>query len=466
MRNPFMLRALCILAALAAAACSSNSNDTTSSSDSGGDADASEEGENNEAGTASDAGGDSGRDATQMVDATGDTTTGPEASSEAGPEAAVEAGNEASTEAGNEASTGTEAGAESGTEAGTDGGTEAGTPCAYASTILADNPLAYLRFDEASGTTAADLTGNGNTGTYTGAFTLGAPGAIPSCPGSTAVTLDGNSGWVDLGDKFGFTGAAPFSLELWINASTINAEFRGLLTKHSTPATGREGYDLFSVDGVQYRTALGFERYQAGVWQTAGIAPAAADGGAALAPIVGTWMHIVAVFDGTNEFLYTNGALVAGPIASPQVIQTQGGCSFAVGKLACDATGGNFAGTVDEVAVYGTALSAAQVQAHFLAAQGAGNGVIVINPANGATVSNPILIQALATESVTVNQVQVWDNGNKLGAYPNPNVGSGAMWQYFTQSYTLSSGTHATTVMDLDNSYNVITKTTVNYTVQ
>jgi hypothetical protein len=49
----------------------------------------------------------------------------------------------------------------------------------YSQSVLADNPIAYWRFDEAPGsTTVADATGHGYSGTLQGGVTLGATGAV------------------------------------------------------------------------------------------------------------------------------------------------------------------------------------------------------------------------------------------------------------------------------------------------
>jgi hypothetical protein len=49
---------------------------------------------------------------------------------------------------------------------------------AYRQAVLTNSPLVYWRVDESSGTIAADSSGNGNAGAYTGAYVLGEPGAI------------------------------------------------------------------------------------------------------------------------------------------------------------------------------------------------------------------------------------------------------------------------------------------------
>jgi predicted heme/steroid binding protein len=66
-------------------------------------------------------------------------------------------------------------------------------------------------------------------------------------------------------------------------------------------------------------------------------------------------------------------------------------------------------------------------------------------------------VVAHATESVPVSQVQVWDNGTKLGRYIGTDVN-----EYFS----LTPGSHNITVLDLDQNYNVLHRTRVSYSVQ
>jgi hypothetical protein len=86
------------------------------------------------------------------------------------------------------------------------------------------------------------------------------------------------------------------------------------------------------------------------------------------------------------------------------------------------------------------------------------NGIQILSPTPNQTISmSTVNIVAHANESVPVSQIQVWDNGVKLGRYPGDNVN-----QYFT----LAQGYHTMTVMDLDNSYNTIHQSSVSYLVQ
>ncbi|HSY04134.1 MAG TPA: alkaline phosphatase family protein [Acidobacteriaceae bacterium] len=86
------------------------------------------------------------------------------------------------------------------------------------------------------------------------------------------------------------------------------------------------------------------------------------------------------------------------------------------------------------------------------------DGVEIISPTANETISmSTVHVVAQATESVPVSQMQVWDNGTKLGWYPGTQVN-----QYFT----LATGDHNLTVTDLNNNNEVIHKTSVSYSVQ
>jgi phosphatidylinositol-3-phosphatase len=86
------------------------------------------------------------------------------------------------------------------------------------------------------------------------------------------------------------------------------------------------------------------------------------------------------------------------------------------------------------------------------------DGVKVSSPTPGETFNmTTVHVVANATESVPVSQVQVWDNGHKLGRYYGSSVN-----QYFN----LSPGSHTITVLDLDKNYNVLHRAHVSYSVQ
>lgn len=86
----------------------------------------------------------------------------------------------------------------------------------------------------------------------------------------------------------------------------------------------------------------------------------------------------------------------------------------------------------------------------------ASDGVVISTPGNGAMITGAVHLMASATENQKVSQVQVWDNGVKLGWY------SGTV----DAIYNLAPGKHTTTVVDLDTSSRVIHQAQVTYTVE
>jgi hypothetical protein len=219
----------------------------------------------------------------------------------------------------------------------------------YRAAVLADTPLAYWRLGEKSGTVAHDETGNGYDGTYTGTYTLGVPGALTGDP-DTAVTLDGITGQVDVGDNFDFAGQVPFSLEAWVKPTVIDTTYRHVVTKMAFDNGGDPQVGTYVIL-EQGATILGFER-----WQDAA---AELTVETATFPAAGSWAHVVATYDGTVGELYVNGAAVQANASVGGV--TASGVHMLWGNV--------MQGVLDEIAAYDHALTAARVTAHFQAAQ-------------------------------------------------------------------------------------------------
>ncbi len=86
------------------------------------------------------------------------------------------------------------------------------------------------------------------------------------------------------------------------------------------------------------------------------------------------------------------------------------------------------------------------------------SGLQVASPVSNETFdSTTVHVFAEAKESVPVSQMQVWDNGVKLGRYIGSSVNA-----YFN----LAPGSHTITVTDLGDQWNVIHWTSVGYSVK
>jgi hypothetical protein len=215
----------------------------------------------------------------------------------------------------------------------------------YRATVMADGPLGYWRLGESPGTTRAhDETGNFD-GTYMGNCTLGVPGVVAN---ETAVHFNGTDCTVDLGDHFEFTGISPFSIEAWVKPATPQPEFVHVFTREVRATSPISGYALLFDDP----TSAAVER--------AVSANNRKTGGAAVP--LGAFAHVVATYDGSQLRVYVNGIPAGGGAADATPMP-----AMSVHAFIGSAGGGDnfFKGDIDEVAVYGKALGAGQVQGHF-----------------------------------------------------------------------------------------------------
>ncbi|MFT5522499.1 MAG: autotransporter-associated beta strand protein [Pirellulaceae bacterium] len=216
----------------------------------------------------------------------------------------------------------------------------------YAATVLADSPVAYWQLDESTGTNADDTSAGNMDGTYAGGFTLGTAAATPQL--GTAATFDGSSGRVNT--AVSLSGLQQYTIELWANPAAALGNRTGLVGQN----------DAFEF-GFSNSTNIQ-------MWnQGAGAIDVGYDTGAN----TGQWVHIVAVGTGTEQRIYIDGA-----IAGTRSHGALGGNGYGVsGELVniggdgiFDATGNWFKGAIDDVAIYSTALSGAQIQSHYDAA--------------------------------------------------------------------------------------------------
>jgi len=226
----------------------------------------------------------------------------------------------------------------------------------YSQTVLADKPVAFWMLNETSGTVAADSSGNGYNGTYTGGFTLGQPG-IPA--GGNGVKFDGSTGYVVA--PLVTTATASATLEAWVNfdnQSALHGPFVELGT--ATLSGGGNGYSMGCGNGAYDIASNDFiSLYESKSWNT----PASA----VPIPTAG-WHHCVIVIGANSQTTYYLDGIQVGTNSNSVIIAPTGNS-----YLATDYLGNSdryFGGLLSNCAVYNTALSAARIQAHYNAGMG------------------------------------------------------------------------------------------------
>jgi hypothetical protein len=218
-------------------------------------------------------------------------------------------------------------------------------PDSYAAAIMSDNPSAYWRLNESSGTNLTDYAGELD-GSYTGTFTLGASGITSDA----AVSFGGGNGQVPYSSILNPGG--PFTVEFWANPTASGTPL-AVLSSQLRSGSSRFGFIVYEYNGgsgwtVQMGNAAGV------TVQIIGATPA----------VPGNWYHGAITYDGgSNLVLYTfgyvdgtssiagNGTFIPNPSAPFEIGVRNGGAFPYNGKL-------------DEVVFYNYALTQSQLKAH------------------------------------------------------------------------------------------------------
>lgn len=226
-------------------------------------------------------------------------------------------------------------------------------PGGYSQLVLSHSPASYWRLGEASGSVAADSSGNGRNGTYSGGMTRAVAGVLAS-DSDAAVTLDGSSGRVTASSDSAFDLSTTFTLEAWVKPTNVAA------AGGAQVFVNRAGWFQLTTSGVvNGQMRLSDRNGHTIDWN-----------GVTLGN--GSWYHVVVVKpDNTsaNARLYVNGVSYSPSATSGTWSGTGGANALDMGALEGGASN-FFPGSLDEVAIYSTALTADQVAEHYAAGTG------------------------------------------------------------------------------------------------
>ena len=271
--------------------------------------------------------------------------------------------------------------------------------------ITVNNPsappglVAGYAFDEGTGTTTADSSGHGLVGTLTNGatWTAGHFGG--------AVSLDGANDYVNLNNPTSLQFTGSMTISGWIYASSFPGDDAAIVSKRTTG-----GYQLDTTVDTGVRT-VGFK-----LTNSSG-ADMFRYGATALQ--ANTWYFVAGVYDATAQTLnvYVNGQLDNGPLVGT-ITATQQNSTGNV--LVGQRSGGgfNFIGGIDNVRLYGRALTPSEVQTDMTRPTGSGGAsdptpptVSISSPAAGAQVTGIVTATATAADNVGVVGVQFYVDG-------------------------------------------------------
>ncbi|MGK5529805.1 LamG-like jellyroll fold domain-containing protein [Streptomyces sp. URMC 129] len=250
----------------------------------------------------------------------------------------------------------------------------------YANAVRADNPLLYWRFDEPANTFASDSSGNNSNGVHRGGPTRGVtPPAVPG-PDATGIAYNGTDEWTS--SERIYSGVTRLTLETWFKTSTTSGGQligQGNRTQETSTTRDNKLYMLndgrltFGLYNTTYRTITSSRSYNDGRWH-----------------------HVAATVGANGMRLYVDGQQVASSILTTSTRNATsywrtGGDSLLgwPGRPSSDF----FNGQMDEVAIYGSQLSASRIAAHYAAATAPTDTVTAVEPTadtyvNGAAASS------------------------------------------------------------------------------
>jgi hypothetical protein len=220
----------------------------------------------------------------------------------------------------------------------------------YSVEVLADSPVGYWRLGEPSGGTAEDSTANNLDGTYQSGVTLAQAGAIFG-DADTSASFDGTDDYVNLGSPTALRLTAAFTLEAWCFVPSGETQEAPLIAH--VFGSGAVNYQLGFFDGstTNLKPSVGFYN---GSWNIANSATAIS---------TNAWHHIVGTWDGTILRIYVDGTEM--DTTTPGGSPTTDGNAFRIGSRWDATSPDKYKGRIDDVAIYGTTLSAARILVHY-----------------------------------------------------------------------------------------------------
>jgi len=228
---------------------------------------------------------------------------------------------------------------------------------AYDLAVLALNPVAYYTFSNLTGTTISDVTGNGHDGTISGGYTLGVAGPLA---GATGATFNGSDAVVVVPGVWG--GTPAITVIAWYQTVPGVTGPRAIV--------GGNG-----VEYVNLQTATASGSGSSGVFTDTGsvsptLAPATTPTGWHMVVLSATSGAIDEYIDGVQVYSNAKTFNTVAPTLAANGVHIGG-----VGN-----TLRRFDGTISDVALFNTALSATDVSNLYTVA----GPLITPEPASGA----------------------------------------------------------------------------------
>jgi len=205
----------------------------------------------------------------------------------------------------------------------------------------ASGVTAYWDFEEGSGSSLSDRSGNNNNGVWSGTGTYYTTGKVGGYSG-----IFTSPNYADIPDSPTLNSAGALSLIAWIKLS--NASTTGYVITKNTTGSADLQYDILHYGTGEYDINLGLNNSAARCSSSNNVVTDS-----------NRWYHVAGVFDGTKIYLYVDGQQVGLCNYSIPITQTTHTVNIGRRKPNDVYLGGN----VDEMMIFNRALTAKEVQA-------------------------------------------------------------------------------------------------------
>lgn len=195
---------------------------------------------------------------------------------------------------------------------------------------------------EKSGTVAVDSSTSAQNGTLVGGITLGQAGLVTSDP-TTAMLFDGSTGYISSPTAGLPTVASAWTMECWFKYASLSGNYESEIAMGHTVHNAHSVTDLF-FDPSNNKLAIGFSSGDDLYFTSALLA--------------GTIYHAVVTYDGSTVRTYLNGVFQT---SEPVTLNlSYGSC-----RVGADDQNLWSSATIQEAAIYASALSAVQISNHY-----------------------------------------------------------------------------------------------------
>ncbi len=233
------------------------------------------------------------------------------------------------------------------------------------SAAAAGDLVGYWNFDEATGTTAADASGNANHGTFVGSGATHSTVLPPtSCFVNThSVQFDGSGSHVEIADNATMDPPSAISISFWMNPDTVTNGYQHVVFKQGPVVTS---YGVWLANDHIY-----MEDNDNSIRSLTSNATVTA----------GAWHYITVTYDGATQKLYIDGALDNSQ-SLPGITLSYMNSPV---KIGAGDYNNPFAGYIDDLRIYNRALTDPEIAD--LASGGCGPGVTsnIVSPASASS---------------------------------------------------------------------------------